>query len=111
MLGTSKHGSDPVDDAARQTASAKVADKKVMTLTRVCVLASSLIVALGAGRSGSQRSDQGGRFDLQISDNSQRMMKEGKQIFRFDTFGDETYWSGKLRLHDAIQGSKFGGVG
>jgi len=101
-----------VDDAARQTESAKAADRKVMTLTRVFVLAASLIVAIGAALSGAQRSDQKGRsFDLQISDNSQRMMKEGKQIFRFETFGDETYWSGKLRLHDAIQGSKFGGVG
>ena len=38
-------------------------------------------------------------------------MEQGKQIFRYDTFGDEAYWSGKLKLHQAIQGSKFGGVG
>ena len=29
----------------------------------------------------------------------------GKQIFRFDTFGDEAFWGGTLRLHEAIEGS------
>src|SRR5436853_4714113 len=32
-------------------------------------------------------------------------------LFRSDTFGDEAYWTDKLKLHQAIQGSKFGGVG
>lgn len=50
-------------------------------------------------------------FDAQISSNAQRMLEEGRQIFRFDTFGDEVFWGDKLKLHQAIQGSKFGGVG
>lgn len=36
---------------------------------------------------------------------------EGRQIFRFDTFGDEDFWGGALRLHEAIKGSNLGGVG
>jgi hypothetical protein len=39
------------------------------------------------------------------------LVEQGKQIFRFDTFGDEAFWGDKLKLHQAIQGSKFGGVG
>ena len=50
-------------------------------------------------------------FDRQISENARRMMDQGKQIFRYDTFGDEIYWTDKLKLHHAIQGTKFGGVG
>jgi hypothetical protein len=61
-----------------------------------------------ADQSSSQR-EQG--FDRQISESARRMMEQGKQIFRYDTFGDEVYWTGKLKLHQAIQGSKFGGVG
>jgi hypothetical protein len=38
-------------------------------------------------------------------------MEQGKQIFRYDTFGDKAYWSGQLKLHQAIQGSRFGDVG
>src|SRR5918995_759482 len=39
------------------------------------------------------------------------LIAQGKQIFRFDTFGDEDFWGGQLKLHDAIQGEQFGGVG
>jgi len=40
-----------------------------------------------------------------------RLFEQGKQIFRFDTFGDEDFWGGKLGLHKAIEGEAFGGVG
>jgi hypothetical protein len=46
-----------------------------------------------------------------VNDNAQQMVDEGRQIFRFDTFGDEAFWGDTLKLHQAIQGSKFGGVG
>jgi cytochrome c peroxidase len=39
------------------------------------------------------------------------MLEEGKRTFRFDTFGSEDFWGGKLRLHEAIAGQKLGGVG
>jgi hypothetical protein len=41
----------------------------------------------------------------------QRLVEDGKQIFRFDTFGDEGFWGDTLKLHQAIEGTKFGGVG
>jgi hypothetical protein len=39
------------------------------------------------------------------------LFQQGRDIFRFDTFGDEAFWGAQLRLHDAIQGEQFGGVG
>src|SRR5512140_2477416 len=35
----------------------------------------------------------------------------GRETFRFDTFGDETFWGDTLKLHEAIEGSANGGVG
>src|SRR3954469_5078355 len=35
----------------------------------------------------------------------------GEQVFRFDTFGDEAFWGDTLKLHQAIEGAKLGGVG
>ena len=52
-----------------------------------------------------------GSFDATINQNAQRMLDEGRRIFRFDTFGSEDFWGGKLRLHQAIVGEKLGGVG
>jgi cytochrome c5 len=39
------------------------------------------------------------------------LVDQGRQVFRFDTFGDEAVWGGVLGLQKAIEGSKFGGVG
>lgn len=33
------------------------------------------------------------------------LVAEGKTIFRFDTFGDETFWTDTLRLHEVIRSS------
>lgn len=35
----------------------------------------------------------------------------GQKTFRFDTFGDEAFWGGTLRLHQAIEGQARGGIG
>lgn len=50
-------------------------------------------------------------FDDQIGVNAQQMIEDGRQIFRFDTFGDEAFWGDMLKLHQAIEGASFGGVG
>jgi hypothetical protein len=39
------------------------------------------------------------------------LFRQGKQVFRFDTFGDEAFWGGSLQLHRAIEGENLGGVG
>ncbi|MGQ0561961.1 MAG: c-type cytochrome [Gemmatimonadota bacterium] len=31
-----------------------------------------------------------------------QLVAEGKEIFRFDTFGDEVYWTDTLRMHEVI---------
>lgn len=59
------------------------------------------------GRSGKSRTDS----EEQTDANAERMLAEGKHTFRFDTFGDEVFWSDALQLHRAIEGEKFGGVG
>jgi hypothetical protein len=46
-----------------------------------------------------------------VAENAQRMLEEGRQIFRYDTFGDEVFWGDTLRLHEAIAGEANGGVG
>jgi hypothetical protein len=40
-----------------------------------------------------------------------RLVAQGRKVFRFETFGDEAVWGGVLGLHKAIEGAKLGGVG
>ena len=67
---------------------------------------------IGAQRASAQTEETGvspsGFADV-VSDSSKRMLKEGEGTFRFDTFGDEAWWGDTLRLHEAIEGAKFGG--
>ena len=50
-------------------------------------------------------------FTHDINQNAAHMLREGREIFRHDTFGSEAFWGGKLRLHEAIAGAAHGGVG
>src|SRR5436305_5253037 len=43
--------------------------------------------------------------------NAVQLVRQGRQIFRFDTFGDQAFWGDTLKLHQAIEGSGLGGVG
>jgi cytochrome c peroxidase len=53
----------------------------------------------------------GNRFSDAADQYARQLLSEGKQIFRSDTFGSEDFWGGKVKLHQAIQGEKLGGVG
>jgi mono/diheme cytochrome c family protein len=37
-----------------------------------------------------------------LSPNDPAVIAKGKDIFRFDTFGDETFWTDTLRMHEVI---------
>ncbi len=40
--------------------------------------------------------------DRQINAHAHRMIEQGRQIFRYDTFGDEQLWTDVLRMHEVI---------
>src|SRR4051794_32576832 len=46
-----------------------------------------------------------------VEDHAEDLVKQGRQTFRFDTFGDQDFWGGTLHLNQAIAGSANGGVG
>src|SRR5215212_6557001 len=74
------------------------------------VVVGCMVVTLaGAWHASAQIS--GKTFDQAASRQAQQYLVEGKRIFRFDTFGSEEFWGGKLKLHEAIAGAKLGGVG
>jgi mono/diheme cytochrome c family protein len=50
-------------------------------------------------------------YDNQIRHTDLGKFLEGRKTFRFDTFGDEAFWGKMLKLHEAIEGAKLGGVG
>ncbi|WP_437801582.1 hypothetical protein [Sorangium sp. So ce693] len=41
-------------------------------------------------------------FEATTERNTRNLLQRGQDIFRFDTFGDEQFWGGELRLHESI---------
>ena len=81
--------------------------------TALVLLTAAAITLFFLGGRGDARAtnDKASVSETQTDANAQRMLAEGKQTFRFDTFGDETFWSSALQLHQAIAGQNLGGVG
>ena len=86
-----------------------------MTRRSVAFFALLLLIAMVTTAAGHRRdAGRGGLatgFDAVIDDHARDMVERGRQIFRFDTFGDEDFWGGTLQLHKAIAGERHGGVG
>jgi hypothetical protein len=40
--------------------------------------------------------------DDAVGRNASEMLTQGRQIFRYDTFGDEVFWGETLKLHEAV---------
>lgn len=82
--------------------------KMVLALLTVAV---TLVVLSVKSDAQSGKSGKSTISEQQTDANAERMLEEGKQTFRFDTFGDEAFWSDALQLHRAIAGAANGGVG
>ncbi|HEY0673589.1 MAG TPA: hypothetical protein VGD27_15025 [Longimicrobiales bacterium] len=66
--------------------------KTVMTVTG-CLL---LLLVSACDESTGPNNDFNRELDPQL-------VAQGKEIFRFDSFGDEVYWSDTLRMHEVIE--------
>jgi hypothetical protein len=50
-------------------------------------------------------------WNASINRNSKDLMEKGKAVFRFETFGDEAFWTDKLQLHKVLVNEEHGGIG
>lgn len=50
-------------------------------------------------------------FNQAIRKNADDLFEKGRAVFRFETFGDEVFWTDKLQLHKAVVDEKHGGIG
>ena len=69
------------------------------TLLLICAVALSRPQATKGQEEGHQ---QGQGQQGPTESTAQSMVIQGRQTFRFDTFGDEAFWGGQLRLNEAV---------
>jgi hypothetical protein len=88
----------------------RVGTRWPMTLGRLLLflLAAGVLFELSGSSSAGERQAAGGQ---QVETQAARLVDQGREIFRFDTFGDEQFWGDTLKLHRAVAGAANGGVG
>jgi cytochrome c2 len=75
------------------------------------VIAFALLAAADESKEGDEHDARLSRNDRQINTHARGMVEQGRDIFRFDTFGSEAFFGDALQLHKAIAGAQNGGVG
>src|SRR5213075_318678 len=50
------------------------------------------------------------KFSDKIKDNAEKMLEEGRETFRYNTFGSEAFWGDQLQLHKIILKENKGGI-
>jgi hypothetical protein len=84
------------------------------------ILLSIVLLAVIVPQCNTSASDEGIKdegqadandFDDAIKQNAKDLFEQGQQVFRFETFGDEVFWTDQLQLNKAIADAKHGGIG
>jgi len=100
---------NPLPNGQQTLTNRRISYLVITILTAIAIV----LPVLEKTRAHSQH-DEGNRqklrnFDAQINTNANELLRQGRQIFRFDTFGDEAFWGDTLQLHKAIEGANLGG--
>lgn len=88
-----------------------------MSWVRAGLMTSFIAIGIVAGilreppKRVSASDDQSQHRDRSVALHALNMIDRGRNTFRYDTFGDQDFWSGTLQFHRAIEGQKLGGVG
>lgn len=59
----------------------------------------AVVALLALAACGDSQTEPGDDFDRPLDP---LLVAQGKEIFRYDTFGDEAYWSDTLRMHEVV---------
>src|SRR4029453_15580100 len=115
MAGTA----DPTGAAPEPAPSPEPADATRGRPRRWAVALGRLLLLLMAagvlfelsGSSSAREQPQAASGNQPVQTQATRLVDQGRQTFRFDTFGDEQFWGDSLKLHRAVAGAANGGVG
>jgi len=76
------------------------------------IIMTASVVFIQCSKTFDKADEQGAIEEQQAGiEKNKSLVAQGKEIFRFDTFGDEDFWSGLLHIDKAILGMNNGGFG
>ena len=84
--------------------------KKILViLSLAAIIAVSQCTKIGQTESNDDEASS--VLETKMDQGKHGLIEQGKEIFRFDAFGDEEFWSGLLHIDKAILGEANGGFG
>jgi hypothetical protein len=89
---------------------AKERERAMIAMLRRLGTIAALVFSLTIGAVPAD-DDRPATADAAMWHNAALEIARGRNAFRFDTFGDQDFWGGALKLHAAIAGTANGGVG
>src|SRR6516162_6830720 len=84
---------------------------RLRVVTILAVVALAALIASSVTHASSENRPSGVLLPSVLTSQNEKLLAEGRETFRFDTFGDQDFWGGTLQLHKAVEGARFGGVG
>ena len=66
------------------------------------LLVLSAVCAAGVGLVSAKDEKKPNQFLGSAEQNAKMLIDQGRQIFRFDTYGDEAFWTGQLHMQQAV---------
>jgi cytochrome c5 len=89
--------------------------KRIAKLLVVSAAAAAIVFIAGVIVNGSRAAFSAAASppsrDASERTSANALFLQGRKIFRYDTFGDQSFWGGALKLNKAIAGAKLGGIG
>jgi hypothetical protein len=86
----------------------------VLAIIALVVVSMNILVQCSTQPRLRAKADKSGDpddFNESIRESADDLMDKGKAVFRFETFGDEVFWTDKLQLHKVLVDEKHGGIG
>jgi len=81
--------------------------KKIIAIAAM----SAIVIFIQCSKTFEKADEQAKTEEQSGIEKRKSLIEQGKEIFRFDTFGDEDFWSGLLHIDKAIAGMNNGGFG
>ncbi len=74
-----------------------------MKLLHATLFVLPAVFLTGIAMTNSVDGEMGSQFLGSAEDNSKQLIEQGRQIFRFDTYGDEAFWTDQLQIQQAVK--------
>ncbi len=68
------------------------------------LIVSAVLVVTAIALPRTKQGDKGSQFLGSAENNGEQMIDQGRQIFRFDTYGDEAFWTDQLQMQQVVNG-------